>query len=93
LDNPDTLGGSMAIALVTTLYGAIIAFGVASPIATKLDQHNQELLAYQSLVRDALIQIIDGKNPKMTFELLQSYLDEGVRRPTDVVKNISNPAP
>lgn len=93
LDNPDTLGGSMAIALVTTLYGAIIAFGVASPIATKLDQHNQELLSYQSLVRDALLQIIDGKNPKMTFDLLQSYLHEGVRRPTEVVKNIGSSAP
>ena len=89
LDNPDTLGGSMAIALVTTLYGAIIAFGVASPIATKLDQHNQELFSYQSLVRDAFIQIIEGKNPKMTFELLQSYLHQDVRRPTEAVKGIT----
>ena len=89
LDNPDTLGGSMAIALVTTLYGAIIAFGVASPIATKLDQHNQELFSYQSLIRDAFIQIIEGKNPKMTFELLQSYIHHDLRRPTEAVKTIT----
>ena len=89
LDNPDTLGGSMAIALVTTLYGAIIAFGVASPIATKLDQHNQELFSYQSLVKDAFMQIIEGKNPKVTFELLQSYLRQEHRRDVEAVKSIT----
>jgi len=87
LSNPETLGPSMAIALITTLYGAIIAFAFANPIATKLDQHNKELFQYQSLIKDATLQIIEGKNPKVTFDLLQSYIDSDLRRPTDQVSN------
>lgn len=82
LSDPETLGPSMAVALITTLYGAIIAFAFANPIATKLDQHNKELFQYQSLVKDATLQIIDGKNPKVTFDLLQSYIAADMRRGT-----------
>ncbi len=88
LSDPETLGPSMAVALITTLYGAIIAFGFASPIATKLDQHNKELFQYQSLIKDATLQIIEGHNPKVTFDLLQSYIASDLRRPSNEVANI-----
>ena len=88
LSNPETLGPSMAVALITTLYGAIIAFGFASPIATKLDQHNKEVFQYQSLVKDATLQILDGQNPKLTFEFLQSYIASELRRPEEAVSSI-----
>ncbi len=79
LESPETLGPKMAIALVTTLYGALIAFGFAVPIASKMDQHNQELYQYECLIRDAIVQVMEGKNPRMTFNLLQSYLHKEVR--------------
>lgn len=88
LSNPETLGPSMAVALITTLYGAIIAFAFASPIATKLDQHNQEVFQYQALVKDAILQIVDGQNPKLTFDFLQSYIASELRRPSEAVSNI-----
>ena len=88
LSDPETLGPSMAVALITTLYGAILAFGFATPIATKLDQHNKELFQYQSLIKDATLQIVEGQNPKVTFELLQSYIASDLRRPSDAVSNI-----
>ena len=88
LENPETLGGSMAIALVTTLYGAIIAFGFATPIATKLAQHNQEEFSYQSMIKDAIIFAVEGKNPNITFDLLQSYLEKELRRPSEAIKGI-----
>ena len=88
LSNPETLGPSMAVALITTLYGAIIAFAFASPIATKLDQHNKELFQYQSLIKDATLQIVEGQNPKLTFDYLQSYIASELRRPSEAVSNI-----
>ncbi len=88
LSNPETLGPSMAVALITTLYGAIIAFAFASPIATKLDQHNKELFQYQSLIKDATLQIVEGQNPKLTFDYLQSYIASEFRRPSEAVSTI-----
>ncbi len=42
LDDPSTIGPSMAIALLTTFYGAILAFVICNPIAEKLERRSQE---------------------------------------------------
>lgn len=74
MEDPKTIGPSMAVALLTTLYGAIIANMVAMPIADKLELRSTEEKIAKSLVIDALIGIQAGQNPRVIEEALKNYL-------------------
>ena len=88
MENPDAIGPSMAVALLTTLYGALIANGITTPLAKKLSARSNEILLYQTLVKDAAIKIMQGENPKATFEFLQTYVDTHKRKSLDEMKEI-----
>ena len=88
MENPDAIGPSMAVALLTTLYGALIANGITTPLAKKLSARSNEILLYQTLVKDAAIKIMQGDNPKATFEFLQTYVDTHKRKTLDEMKEI-----
>lgn len=74
MDDPKSIGPSMAVALLTTLYGAMIANMVALPIADKLALRSDEERRTRSLVIDALIAIQAGQNPRVIMEMLKGYL-------------------
>lgn len=74
LDDPSQLGPGMALALLTTLYGALFANLVALPIADKLAiRSTQEQIAH-SLIIEAVVGIQQGANPRVLHEMLQAYL-------------------
>lgn len=81
MDDPKTIGKSMSVALLTTLYGALLAFGITGPLARKLSERSAEITLQQSIVRDGFARIINGENPKAIHEFLQSYVHEKRRRP------------
>lgn len=81
MEDPKTIGKSMSVALLTTLYGALIANGITGPLARKLSERSGEIKQHQSMVRDGFIRIANGDNPKAIHEYLQSYLEETKRRP------------
>jgi len=74
MDDPKTIGPAMAIALLTTLYGAIIANAVALPIADKLAFRSSEERINKSVVLETIKAIQGGLNPKVLNELLKTYL-------------------
>lgn len=79
MDDPKSIGPAMAVALLTTLYGAVLANMVAMPIADKLRlRKNQEKLNRQ-LILDGLISIQDGQNPRIIEAFLKNYLHEKKR--------------
>lgn len=88
MENPDTIGPSMAVALLTTLYGALIANGITTPLAKKLNTRSNEILLYQTLVKDAAVKIAQGENPKATFDFLQTYVENHRRKSADDLKQI-----
>lgn len=88
MENPDTIGPSMAVALLTTLYGALIANGITTPLAKKLSARSNEILLYQTLVKDAALKIMLGENPKATFDFLQTYVENHKRKSADELKQI-----
>lgn len=88
MEDPDSIGPSMAVALLTTLYGALIANGITTPLAKKLNARSNEILLYQTLVKDAAIKIMHGENPKATFDFLQTYVESHKRKSSDQMKNI-----
>ncbi|GAA3578466.1 MULTISPECIES: flagellar motor protein PomA [Marinobacter] len=79
MEDPKSIGPAMAVALLTTLYGAMIATMIAGPIADKLTLRMTEEARMQSLYIDALVAIQEGKNPRIIEQLLTSYLPPNKR--------------
>lgn len=74
MEDPKSIGPAMAVALLTTLYGAMIATMFATPIADKLSLRMTEEARMQSLYIDALVAIQEGTNPRIIEQMLSSYL-------------------
>lgn len=83
MDDPKSIGPAMAVALLTTLYGAMIANLIALPIADKLALRSQEERRMKSLILDGLSGIQAGHNPRMIQEILSTYLPQKQRKTGD----------
>ena len=79
MDDPKSIGPAMAVALLTTLYGAIMANMVGIPIADKLNLRDSEEKMARLLVIDGLLGIQAGQNPRVIEQVLHGYLAEGKR--------------
>ncbi len=79
MDDPKSIGPAMAVALLTTLYGAVIANAITDPIADKLKLRASEEAMLKSLVIDALLAIQGGQNPRVIDSMLRTYLPESKR--------------
>lgn len=79
MDDPKAIGPAMAVALLTTLYGAFIANVIAIPLADKLAIRNQQEKLNNMLILDAVLGIQDGQNPKVIEGILRNYLAQGKR--------------
>ncbi|MDD7911835.1 MULTISPECIES: motility protein A [Pseudovibrio] len=76
MDDPSTIGPSMAIALLTTLYGSVIANVFCLPIVDKLDAKFDMEELNQTLIIDGVLQIRDNKSPTLIREMLLAYMPE-----------------
>jgi chemotaxis protein MotA len=74
MDDPKSIGPAMAVALLTTLYGAIIANLFALPIADKLAVRSAEERLNKSLIIESISGIQEGQNPRVVEELLKTFL-------------------
>lgn len=79
LDDPSTLGPSMAVALITTLYGSLIANAFASPMADKLKYKSSEEILVKEVVVEGLLSIQAGENPRIIEEKLKTFLPPELR--------------
>ena len=86
MSDPKAIGPAMAVALLTTLYGAILANGFCEPIADKLKQKASDDVLVKNLVIDALLAIQNGQNPRVIDSMLRNYLPEGKRDIADAAK-------
>lgn len=74
LDNPATVGPAMSLALVTTLYGAVLANLVFLPFAGKLRNHNDEESLVRAITLEGLLALGRQENPIIIEQRLQSFL-------------------
>ncbi len=79
LEDPATIGPAMAVALLTTLYGALIANLIALPIADKLESKTEEERITKELILEAVTQIHGRQSPMVLADILEAYLPEGQR--------------
>ncbi len=79
MDDPKSIGPAMAVALLTTLYGAILSNMVFFPIADKLALRRDQETLNRRLIMDGVLAIQDGQNPRVIDSYLKNYLNEGKR--------------
>lgn len=77
LDDPSTLGPSMAVALVTTMYGSMLANLIFNPISSKLQVRHDEEFLCKMIICEGVQGIQAGENPKFIEERLARLLPSG----------------
>lgn len=79
MSDPASIGPAMAVALLTTLYGAVIANAFAIPLADKLALISNYERTTKSLILETINGIQEGMNPKVMEALLNTFLPEKKR--------------
>ena len=74
MSDPSSIGPSMAVALLTTLYGSMIANWIATPAASKMKVNNGAEMAIKEVMIEGLLSIQAGENPRVIEEKLKSFL-------------------
>ena len=74
MDDPRSIGPAMAVALLTTLYGALYANLVCLPIAEKLEHRNAEEYGQKMMIVEGVLGLRKGENPHMLREALDSFV-------------------
>ncbi|WP_067841499.1 flagellar motor protein MotP [Amphibacillus sediminis] len=79
LNDPSTLGPQMALALLTTLYGSVMANLVFLPMASKLESKTDEEVFMKQIVIEGVIGVQSGQNPRILKEKLSAFLSDDMR--------------
>jgi len=84
MSDPKSIGPAMAVALLTTLYGAMLANMFALPISDKLKLRSAEEQMNKNIIIQSVLGIQEGQNPKVLEELLNNYLPASRRNGDDM---------
>ncbi|PCI99719.1 MAG: biopolymer transporter ExbB [Alphaproteobacteria bacterium] len=79
LENPDTIGPAMAVALLTTFYGAILGSIVMSPLAAKIEKNADDEVTAKTMVLRTAMSIIKQENPRNLEMLINALLPPSQR--------------
>jgi chemotaxis protein MotA len=74
MSNPDAIGPGMAVALLTTLYGAYIANAVCLPFADKLNYYSKKEMEVREIIIRGLLSIQNGDNPRVLEQKLLTFI-------------------
>lgn len=74
MSSQEALVGGMATALLTTLYGAVLANGIALPIASKMKVQSEVEQLNRDIIMEGVSYIQTGGNPRVLADMLASYL-------------------
>ena len=80
MDDPSSIGPSMAVALITTFYGVILANLVFIPISGKLRTRSAQELATKQLIMSGVLSVQSGDNPRMLEQKLHSFVSPKERK-------------
>ncbi len=82
MSDPSALGPSMAVALITTFYGSVLANWMCTPTANKLKANNAIEIQAKEIMIEGLLSIQAGENPRVIEEKLKSFLSPSERTTT-----------
>lgn len=89
LEDKSSLGPNMAVALITTLYGSMLANWLIAPFGQKLLAHNAAEIRTKEMIIEGVLAIQAGENPRIMGQKLLTYLDPATRKviENDVLKD------
>jgi chemotaxis protein MotA len=76
LDDPSSIGPKMAVAMITTFYGAVLANLFFIPMSDKLSGRNEEEITNMNIIFEGIISIREGEHPKLMEDKLKIYLGD-----------------
>ena len=79
MDDPSTIGPAMAVALLTTFYGSVMANIICLPIAGKLRNKSTEEVMMKGLMSEGIMSIAKGDNPRLLEQKLNAFLSPELR--------------
>jgi len=79
MNDPSTIGPSMAVALITTFYGAVLANVLFLPISGKLKTRSKEETLIKEMILQGIISLSKGDNPRIIEQKLHSFLPPVLR--------------
>ena len=74
MDDPSSIGPAMAVALLTTFYGSIMANMVCIPIAGKLKARSKEETLIKEMVVEGVLSLTRGENPRILEQKMLAYV-------------------
>jgi chemotaxis protein MotA len=80
MEDPGAIGPAMAVALLTTFYGAVIANVFASPVAGKLKLRSQTEVLMKTLITEGMDSIMAGENPRLMEQKLHAFIPPDQRK-------------
>lgn len=81
MSDPSSIGPAMAVALITTFYGSLLANMIALPMAGKLAMRSKEESLEKGMIIEGIMSISAGDNPRIVERKLHSYLSPSLREP------------
>lgn len=80
MSDPSTIGPQMAIALITTFYGALAANLIFLPLTGKLKRRSEEEVLVKEMMIEGILSIQSGDNPRIVEQKLTSFISPKMRR-------------
>ncbi len=80
MSDPSSIGPAMAVAIITTFYGAVLANMVFLPMSGKLRNRSQEEVMVKELMLNGILSIARGDNPRVIEQKLHSFLPPALRQ-------------
>lgn len=79
MNDVESIGPNMAIALITTLYGSIIANVFCLPMVEKLKGYSRKEILIKELMLEGIMSLQSGDNPRIVEQKLTAFLEPGMR--------------
>ncbi|OEF97585.1 flagellar motor protein MotP [Vulcanibacillus modesticaldus] len=89
LDDPKTIGPSMALALITTFYGSVLANLFFIPLAGKLQNKTDYDLYIKQIMIEGILGVQSGQNPKLLQEKLEVFIDKEVEKQSETPTSVN----
>lgn len=82
MNDPSSIGPAMAVALLTTFYGAVIANVFCAPMAGKLKNRSESEVLIKTLIIEGMQSILSGENPRIMEQKLHAFIAPKLREST-----------
>jgi len=79
IEDPESLGAGLSVALITTLYGTIFANMIFGPLAGKMEYLSELDVNRKNMIRIGILSMVDGENPRIMEKKMLIFLDPASR--------------